>query len=164
MKSTSRSSTRRCPAGCRRISPPISATAAPSAWMNGGAGRYSSEPLPRLAGLSNGSSERPRLLTAEAAARVEARGVAQLLVELFLALGERAGHHHAEIGIQVSGAAARLGQPLAAEPQLLAARRAGRNFQRNAALERRDLDLRAQRGLPRRNRHLQMQVVARHPE
>src|SRR2546428_2700042 len=160
MKSTSRSSTRRCPRCCRRISPPPPATAAPSAWMSGGAGRYSSASLPRLAGLSSGRSERPRRLAAEAAARVEARSIAQLLVELLLPLGERSGQHDAEIGVELARAAVRLGQPLAAEPQLLAACRAGRNFQRDAAFERRDLDLGAQRCLPWRDRHFQMQVVA----
>src|SRR5438876_923782 len=57
----------------------------------------------------------PGALTAKAAARVEARGVAQLLVELLLPLGERPGQHDAEIGVEVAGAAVRLGQPLAAE-------------------------------------------------
>src|SRR5437016_3021534 len=106
----------------------------------------------------------PGALTAKAAARVEARGVAQLLVELLLPLTERPGQHDAEIGVEVAGAAVRLGQPLAAEPQLLAARRARRDFQRDAAFERRDFDLRPQCSLPRRDRHFQMQVVAGQPE
>src|SRR5712691_1429715 len=150
--------------GCRPISRTISPRAARSASTNGGADLSSSGSWPRSAACSSGRSEGPRLLTAEAAARVEARSIAQLLVELLLPLGERSGQHDAEIGVEVARAAVRLGQPLAAEPQLLAARRAGRNFQRDAAFGRRDLDLGAQRCLPRRNRHFQMQVVAGHPE
>src|SRR6267143_909687 len=150
--------------GCRPISRTISPRAARSASTNGGADLSSSGSWPRSAACSSGSSEGPRLSTAEAAARVEERGIAQLLVELLLTLGERSGQHDAEIGVEVARAAVRLGQPLAAEPQLLAARRAGRNFQRDAAFERGDLDLRAQCGLPRRDRHFQMQIVAGHPE
>src|SRR6267378_4135502 len=149
---------------CRPISRTISPRGARSASTNGGADLSSSGSWPRSAACSSGSSEGPRLSTAEAAARVEARGIAQLLVELLLPLGERSGQHDAEIGVEVAGAPVRLGQPLAAEPQLLAARRAGRDFQRDAAFERRDLDLRAQRRLPRRDRHFEMQVVAGHPE
>src|SRR6267378_1489716 len=150
--------------GCRPISRTISPRAARSASTNGGADLSSSGSWPRSAACSSGRSERPRLSTAEAAARVEARSIAQLLVELLLALGERSGQHDAEIGVEVPRAAVRLGQPLAVEPQLLAARRAGRNFQRDAAFERGDFDLRAQCGLPRRDRDFQMQVVAGHPE
>src|SRR6267143_234478 len=146
MKSTSRSSTRRCPRCCRRISPATSATAGPSAWMSGGAGRYSSASLPRLAALSSGRSERPRRLAAEAAARVEPRGVTQLLVEFFLPLGQRGGHHDAEIGVEVAGAAARLGQPLAAEPQLFAVGAAARDARADAASIELELALGAVRG------------------
>src|SRR6266480_3158705 len=150
--------------GCRPISRTISPRAARSTSTNGGAELSSSGSSPGSAACSSGRSERSRLSAAEAAARVEARGVAQLLVELLLPLGERPGQHDAQIGVEVAGTAVRLRQPLAAEPQFLAARRAGRNFQRDAAFERRDFDLGAQRRLPRRDWHFEMQVVAGHLE
>ena len=56
---------------------------------------------------------------AEAQARVEARALPKLLVER-LALGERGRHGDRKHGVQVAGAAARLGQALAAEAKLLA--------------------------------------------
>src|SRR6266550_3716064 len=93
---------------CRPISRTISPRAARSASTNGGADLSSSGSWPRSAACSSGRSEGPRLLTAEATARVEARGVAQLLVELLLPLGERPGQHDAEIGVEVAGAAVRL--------------------------------------------------------
>src|SRR5207302_8912749 len=100
--------------GCRPISRTTSPRAARCASTNGGAELSSSGSWPGWAACSSGRSESCRLLAAEAAARVEARGVAQLLVELLLPLGERPGQHDAEIGVEVAGAAVRLWQPLAA--------------------------------------------------
>src|SRR5207244_6985273 len=98
-------------------------------------------------------------LLAEARARIEARRVAQLFVELFLALGQRAGHHDIEHGVEISRAAPRLRQSFAAEAQLLSTFRTGRNFHRDAAFERRHFDLRAERRFPRRDRHFDLEVV-----
>src|SRR5262245_40270061 len=58
---------------------------------------------------------------AEVAAGLEARRVPQLLVQLALALGERAGQRDAEHRVKVARAAAGLGQALAGEAQLLPA-------------------------------------------
>src|SRR5205085_6813134 len=57
-------------------------------------------------------------LLAEAGARIEARRLAQLLVELLLALGEGSGHGNVEHGVEIARVAAGLGQPLAGEAQL----------------------------------------------
>src|SRR5215831_15852101 len=63
------------------------------------------------------------ILSLEATARVEARGVAQLLVELLLLLGERGRHYDGEQRVQIACAAAGLRQSLAGEAQLLPALR-----------------------------------------
>src|SRR6266850_2538268 len=132
--------------GCRPISRTISPRAARSASTNGGADLSSSGSSPRSAACSSGSSEGPRLSMAEAAARVEARGIAQLLVELLLPLGERSGQHDAEIGVEVARAPVRLGQPLAAEPQLFAVGDAARDARADAASIELELALGAARG------------------
>src|SRR5712664_2866304 len=103
-----------------------------------------------------------RILALEPAARVEARSLTQLLVELLLALRERVRHHDVQHRVKVARAAVGLGQPFPREAELLATLGSGRHFHAYLALQRRDLDLGAERGLPRRHRHLDVEVVAAH--
>src|ERR687895_97290 len=98
-----------------------------------------------------------RVLTpflAEAHARIEARGFAQLLVEGLFALGERARNGDVEECIEIARAAGGLGQPLAGEAQLLPCARAGWHLHGDAPVKRRHFDLCAERRLPWGDRHL----------
>src|SRR6202521_956088 len=76
---------------------------------------------------------------------IETRGLAQLLVELFLAIRQRRLDHDGELGIEVARAAAGLGQALAGHAKLLAALRSCRYLHCDVAFERRDLHLGAER-------------------
>src|SRR5690348_2596719 len=108
---------------------------------------------------SAGAGRRSASSATEARAWIELRAVAQLFVKFFLAVGERAGHHDVERGIEVACAAAGLRQSFSAEPQLLAALGPGRHLHRDAPIERWYPHFRTERGLPWRDRHLDLEVV-----
>ena len=70
------------------------------------------------------------------------------------------GHHDPKLDEEVPlWLASRRGNALALEPQLLSRRAAGRDRQRLHAVERGNVDLRAEDGLGQRDRHLDQQVA-----
>src|SRR5690606_11894007 len=86
------------------------------------------------------------------------------LVETLFLFRERRGHHDRDDGIEVARAAAGARQPLAREPEPLPVLRPGRHLERHPALERRQLDRRAERRLPGRERKLDVEVAPARPE
>src|SRR5687767_5696240 len=103
-------------------------------------------------------------LSAEATPRVEARRIAQLLEQLLLAFRKGGRDGDAEHGVEIARAAAGPRQPFARKTQLLAGLGAGRHLEGDTPLHGGNLDLRAEGGLPRRERHVEVEVVPAHPE
>ena len=73
------------------------------------------------------------------------------------------GHHDPDLGVEVAGAALRVGHAAALEAQALAARRAAADPHLGLAAGRVDGDRRAERGLPRGERQAHVDVAAVDP-
>src|SRR5690606_14924581 len=84
----------------------------------------------------------------------------ELLQKFALLVGQRLRHHHRHADDHVAAAgAAQVGYALPADDEILAALRAGGNFARELAVQRRNLDLCAARGLRQVHRQCEHDVV-----
>src|SRR6185295_2532475 len=95
---------------------------------------------------------------------LSARGFRQPLVQLPFAVGQPFGNQDADLRQQIPFLAAGLREPPAAQADLAAGARAGRDLHPHGAVESFHLGLTAQRSLPRRDRHRRMDVLAFDPE
>src|SRR6267142_4180682 len=105
-----------------------------------------------------------RRLLSEMSARVEGRGLGKFLVERALALARRGRHGDLDDREEVSFSALRLGETAAGEPQLLAGARSGRDLEAHRSGEGGHLHVRAEHRFPRRERQVEVEIVAARAE
>src|SRR6266853_1857833 len=101
-----------------------------------------------------------RSLLLEMSARIERRGLGELLVECPLALARRGRHGDLDDREEVSFSRVRLGEAATGEPQLLAGARSGRDLQAHRSGEGGDLHARAEHRFPWRERQVEVEIVA----
>src|SRR5439155_15294236 len=113
---------------------------------------------------SSVSSIRMGWLLREMGTGIERRVLGELLVERALRLAGHGGNDDLHDREQIAFAAPRLREAALAEPQMLPGVRARRHLELHEPARRRQLDRRAEHGLRRRERQIDVKVVTAHAE